>query len=182
VQVLKVFMLQKHIDSRFTMPMVYCIASVVMLLLGGASYFFRASTPADAFIHDGYVIDRYIHYVVFAGLFFAGFAGISYWYPKMFGRMMNKTLGRIHFWITFIVFNFTFFPMHFLGVGGHMRRIYDPNMYSHLMYMQPINTFETVSAIVLAFAQLIFVFNIIYSLFRGEKAGSNPWLPIRWSS
>jgi cytochrome c oxidase subunit 1 len=93
----------------------------------------------------------------------------------MFGRMMNKTIGRIHFAITFIAFNCTFFPMHILGIGGHMRRIYDPNQYAHLIHLQPINTFETISAIVLGFAQLIFIFNIFYSLRKGEKAGNNPW-------
>jgi cytochrome c oxidase subunit 1 len=162
-------------NIQFTVPMLHALAFVAMFVIGGLSGIFMASTPVDAFIHDTYFIVGHIHYVLFGGSLFAGFAGINFWYPKMFGRMMNKTIGRIHFFITFIAFNCTFFPMHILGVGGHMRRIYDPNMYAHLQHLQPINTFETVSAIVLGFAQLIFVFNIFYSLFKGEKAGNNPW-------
>jgi cytochrome c oxidase subunit 1 len=162
-------------NIKFELPMLHALSFVAMFVIGGLSGIFMASTPVDAFIHDTYFIVGHIHYVLFGGSLFAGFAGITFWFPKMFGRMMNKTIGRIHFAITFIAFNCTFFPMHILGIGGHMRRIYDPNQYAHLMHLQPINTFETISAIVLGFAQLIFIFNIFYSLRKGEKAGNNPW-------
>lgn len=155
--------------------MLNALAFVSMFTIGGLSGIFMASTPVDAFIHDTYFIVGHIHYVLFGGSLFAGFAGISYWFPKMFGKMMNTTIGKIHFWITFVAFNCTFFPMHILGVGGHMRRIFDPNVYQHLAHMQGVNTFITVSAITLGFAQLIFIFNIFYSLKRGKKAGNNPW-------
>jgi len=160
---------------QFTVPMLNALAFVSMFTIGGLSGIFMASTPVDAFIHDTYFIVGHIHYVLFGGSLFAGFAGISYWYPKMFGKMMNETIGKIHFWITFVAFNCTFFAMHILGVGGHMRRIFDPNVYAHLAHMQGINTFITVSAITLGFAQLIFIFNIFYSLKKGKKAGNNPW-------
>jgi len=160
---------------QFTVPMLNALAFVSMFTIGGLSGIFMASTAVDMFIHDTYFIVGHIHYVLFGGSLFAGFAGISYWYPKMFGRMMNPTIGKIHFWITFIAFNCTFFPMHILGVGGHMRRIFDPNVYGSLMHLQPVNTFITVSAIVLGFAQLLFIFNIFYSLRNGKKVGNNPW-------
>jgi len=160
---------------HFTVPMLNALAFVAMFTIGGLSGIFMASTPVDAFIHDTYFIVGHIHYVLFGGSLFAGFAGITYWFPKMFGRMMNPHLGRVHFWLSFIAFNCTFFPMHILGVGGHMRRIFDPNEYAHLAHLQPMNTFITISAFLLGFAQLIFVANIIYSMRRGERAGSNPW-------
>jgi cytochrome c oxidase subunit I len=160
---------------HFTVPMLNALAFVSMFTIGGLSGIFMASTPVDAFIHDTYFIVGHIHYVLFGGSLFAGYAGISFWFPKMFGRMMNPTIGKIHFWITFIAFNCTFFPMHILGVGGHMRRIFDPNEYAHLVHMQGVNTFITISAITLGFAQLIFIYNIFHSLKKGKKADRNPW-------
>jgi len=134
-----------------------------------------ASTPVDIFIHDTYYIVAHIHYVVFGGSVFGIFAAIYYWFPKMFGRMMNETLGKIHFWPTFIAFNCTFFPMHILGIGGHMRRIYNPMQYEFLRPLQPVNVFITVSAIALGLAQIPFVINFFWSLFAGKKAERNPW-------
>ncbi len=93
----------------------------------------------------------------------------------MFGRMMNETLGKIHFFLTFIFFNGTFFPMHMLGVGGHMRRIYNPMQYDFLQPLQHWNVFITISAFVLGAAQLLFVFNFLWSLFKGKPAERNPW-------
>jgi cytochrome c oxidase subunit 1 len=112
---------------------------------------------------------------VFGGSIFGAFAAIYYWFPKMFGRMMNESLGKVHFWLTFVAFNCTFFPMHILGVGGHMRRIYNPLQYEFLAPLQPINVFITISAIVLGFAQFVFVANFIWSLIAGKKADRNPW-------
>ena len=162
-------------NIRFTVPMLYALAFIAMFTIGGLSGIFMASTPVDAFIHDTYFIVAHFHYVIFGGSLFAIFGGITFWYPKMFGRMMNPTLGKIHFWLSFIAFNCTFFPMHILGIGGHMRRIYDPTVYTHLQHMQPINEFITISAIVLGFSQIIFLFNLLYSLVRGERASANPW-------
>jgi cytochrome c oxidase subunit 1 len=160
---------------RFTTPMLNALAFVSMFVIGGLSGVFMASTPVDIFIHDTYYIVAHIHYVVFGGSVFGLFAAIYYWFPKMFGRMMNETLGKIHFWPTFIAFNCTFFPMHILGVGGHMRRIYNPMQYEFLHSLQPINVFITVSAIALGLAQIPFVINFCWSLFAGQKAERNPW-------
>jgi cytochrome c oxidase subunit 1 len=114
-----------------------------------------ASTPVDIFIHDTYFIVAHFHYVV-AGIIFALFAAVYYWFPKMFYRRMNDTLGNIHFVLTYIFFNGAFFPMHFLGVGGHMRRIYNPTQYEFLMPMQHWNVFITVSALILGASQIFF--------------------------
>jgi cytochrome c oxidase subunit 1 len=129
----------------------------------------------DIFIHDTYFIVAHIHYVLFGGSIFAVFAAIYYWFPKMFNREMNKTLGMIHFFITFIAFNCTFFPMHILGVAGHMRRIANPLYYDFLKPIQHWNVFITVSALALGLGQIPFVINFIYSLAKGPKAVQNPW-------
>ena len=160
---------------RFTVPMLNALAFVAMFVIGGLSGIFMASTPVDIFIHDTYYIVAHIHYVVFGGSVFGIFAAIYYWFPKMFGRMMNDTLGKIHFWGTFIFFNCTFFPMHILGVGGHMRRIYNPLQYEFLQPLQPINVFITVSAILLGLSQIPFIINFFWSLFGGRRAERNPW-------
>ncbi len=162
-------------NIRFTTPMLNALAFVSMFVIGGLSGIYMAATPVDIFIHDTYFIVAHIHYVVFGGSVFGIFAAIYYWFPKMFGRMMNETLGKIHFWPTLIAFNCTFFPMHILGVGGHMRRIYNPTQYEFLKPLQPINVFITISAVCLGLAQIPFIVNFFWSLFAGKKAEQNPW-------
>lgn len=168
----------------FTSAMLNTLAFVSMFVIGGLSGIFMANTPVDIFIHDTYFIVAHIHYVVFGGSVFGIFAGIYYWFPKMFGRMMNETLGKIHFWLTFVAFNCVFFPMHILGVGGMMRRIYNPTQYEFLLPLQPINVFITISAIFLGLAQIPFVINFLWSLFAGKQAALNPWQAntLEWSA
>src|SRR5256714_71862 len=134
-----------------------------------------AATPVDMFIHDTYFIVAHLHYVLFGGSLFALFAAIPYWFPKMFGRMMSERWGKVHFWLTFVFYNLTFFPMHILGNAGHMRRIYDPTQYDFLKPYQPMNEFISIAAFLLFATQLIFFVNFWYSLFKGEKAPQNPW-------
>ena len=165
----------KGANIKFTVPMLNTLAFVSMFVIGGLSGLVMASIPVDIFIHDTYYIVAHIHYVVFGGSMFALFGGIYYWFPKMYGRGMNMTLGKIHFWMTFVFFNCTFFPMHILGIGGHMRRIANPTQYEFLQDMQWINEFITVSAFMLGLAQTIFLFNFFYSMFKGKKSVDNPW-------
>jgi len=159
---------------RFTTPMLNALAFVMIFVIGGLSGVFMASTPVDIFIHDTYFIVAHFHYVV-AGIVFGMFAAIYYWFPKMFGRMMNETLGKIHFCLTFTFFNATFFPMHFLGVAGHMRRIWNPLQYEFLQPLQGMNQFISVSAFLLALSQVPFVVNLVWGLCAGKKAAENPW-------
>jgi cytochrome c oxidase subunit 1 len=107
---------------------------------------------------------------------FAAFGGLYFWFPKMFGRFMNEPLGKLHFWFTFIGAYCVFFPMHILGIGGQMRRIYDPTAYMFLQAQQPVNVFISISAFVLGAAQLIFLFNFLVSIFAGKRVTEyNPW-------
>jgi cytochrome c oxidase subunit 1 len=162
-------------NIRLHTPMLNAIAFVAMFVIGGLSGIYMAATPVDIFIHDTYFIVAHIHYVLFGGSLFAIFAAIYFWYPKMFGRRMNERLGKAHFVLTFIFYNLTFFPMHILGVHGHMRRIYDPTNYAFLKPLQPLNEFISFSAFLLFLSQLVFIFNFFWSLRKGEKVGENPW-------
>jgi len=171
-------------DLHFHVPMLNAVAFVGMFVIGGLSGVFVASTPVDIYLHDTYFVVAHIHYVLFGGSLFALFAAITFWYPKMFGRMMNERLGKWHFWLTLLFFNLTFFPMHQLGIGGMMRRIYDPLQYPHLQVLQNTNRFVTISAFALISVQMLFAFNFLWSLFKGEKASPNPWRAnsLEWSA
>ena len=170
-------------NIRFTTPMLFAIAFVINFVIGGLSGIFMASTPIDIYIHDTYFIVAHFHYVV-AGIIFAVFAGLTFWFPKMFGRMMNETLGKLHFLGTFVFFHLTFFPMHILGMGGHMRRIYNPLQHDFLNPLIPINRLITISALCLGAFQIFFLVNFIWSLCFGRKADRNPWNAntLDWSS
>lgn len=160
---------------EFNSASLNALAFISMFVIGGLSGIFMASTPVDIYIHDTYFIVAHIHYVLFLSSTFGIFAGIYFWFPKMFGRFMNEPLGKIHFVLTFILANGTFFPMHILGIAGHPRRYYDPTIYDFLRPVQPLNQFISVCAILLGLVQLLFLLNFFWSLFFGKKAGSDPW-------
>ncbi len=162
-------------NLHYTTAMLNALAFVAMFIIGGLSGIFMAATPVDIAIHDTYFIVAHLHYVLFMSSVFGIFAAIYYWYPKMFGRLMNEPWGKVHFALTFVFANCTFFPMHILGMGLHMRRIFDPTLYEWLRPMQPLNQFMTISALCLGLAQVIFLVNFAVSLFRGPVAGRNPW-------
>jgi len=160
---------------RFDVPTLCALSFVSMFIIGGLSGIFMAATPVDIFIHDTYYIVAHFHYVVFGGSLFSVFGGIFFWYPKMFGRMMNSTLGKIHWFLTFVFFNATFFPMHIIGAGGHMRRIATLMEYEWLKPFQGWNRMITVSAFCLGFSQILFIINFFWSMYFGQKAEGNPW-------
>jgi len=160
---------------HLTTPMLNALAFVSMFTIGGLSGVFMASTTFDIFIHDTYFIVAHLHYVLFGGSLFGIFAGIYYWYPKMFGRMMSERLGKLHFWLTFISYNLVFFPMHIIGLGGHPRRVSSIMEYDLFKPLQHWNVFMTYAALVLGAVQLIFAWNFIASWFLGKKADRNPW-------
>jgi cytochrome c oxidase subunit 1 len=169
---------------QYTTPMLFALSFVAMFIIGGLSGIFMAATPVDIFIHDTYFIVAHFHYVLFAGTAMGVFGAIYFWYPKMFGRTMNETWGKVHFVLTFIFLNCTFFPMHILGAGGFPRRLADAYHYDLFNHMQPLNQFMTWSAIGMVATQIIFATNFIYSMFNGKIAGRNPWKcnGLEWSA
>jgi len=162
-------------DLHLTAPMLNALAFVSTFVIGGLSGVYSAATPVDIFLHDTYWIVGHIHYVLFGGSVFGVFAAVQYWFPKMFGRMMNDAWGKIHFALTFVSFNLVFLPMFILGAYGMPRRIADPYQYEMFAPLQGLNQFMTFSLYVLALTQVFFFVNVFYSLARGKAAPSNPW-------
>ena len=160
---------------QFTTPMLFSLSFVSMFIIGGLSGIFMAATPVDIFIHDTYFIVAHFHYVLFAGTAMGVFGAIYFWFPKMFGRMMNDNWGKLHFLLTFVFLNCVFYPMHILGVVGFPRRLADPYHYETFRHLLPLNQFMTWCAIAMVASQIIFVVNFFYSIFFGPKAGRNPW-------
>ena len=158
---------------RLTTPMLFATGFVAMFVIGGLSGIVMSAPPVDIVIHDTYYIVAHLHYVLFGSSILGVFGAIYFWFPKMFGRMMNEWLGKAHFLLTFVFLNCTFFPMHFLG--RMPRRYADPYVADSLEPLQPLNEFITYSAMLMGAAQLIFALNFFYSLWFGKKAGRNPW-------
>ncbi len=159
----------------FPTPMLFAIGFLVTFLVGGVTGIFTGSAAVDIYIQDTYFVVAHFHYTLFPTVFFGGFAAIYFWYPKMFGRMMNETLGKLHFWLTAVTFNLAFTPMFLLGMGGHMRRIYNPMQYEFLRGLAPTNRFITIAAVALLLSQLPFIANFVVSMWVGREAGANPW-------
>jgi cytochrome c oxidase subunit 1 len=159
----------------YNTPMLFALSFVSMFIIGGLSGIFMAATPVDIFIHDTYFIVGHIHYVLFGGTAFAVFGAIYYWFPKMFGRQMNDFWGKVHFFLSFIFFNGTFFTMHILGAGGFPRRYADPYHFEIFKHLLSLNRFMTICALGMGAAQIIFAINFVYSLFFGPRVGRNPW-------
>jgi len=168
---------------RFDVPTLNALTFVALFTIGGLDGIFMAASPVDIFIHDTYFIVSHFHYVVFGGSLFAVFGAIYYWYPKMWGRMMSATAGKIHWLLSFVFFNLTFFPMHIIGAGGHMRRIPGIQYYPFLNEFHWWNQFISISAFCLGATQLIFIGNFVLSIWYGRKAESNPWQAstLEWS-
>ncbi|MDP6940351.1 MAG: cbb3-type cytochrome c oxidase subunit I, partial [Planctomycetota bacterium] len=155
--------------------MLFAIGFVSMFIIGGLSGIWMASTPVDIYIHDTYIVVAHFHYVVFAGSVFAIFAAIYHWFPKMFGRVMNETLGKIHFVGTFVLTNGVFYMMHQIGLAGLMRRTADPYAYEVFAHLQPVNEFISICAFLLMGWQVFFAINLFHSLFLGKRVSRNPW-------
>lgn len=162
---------------QFTTPMLFALAFIAEFLLGGVTGIFLGASGADIYFHDTYFVLAHFHYTFFPIAIIATFCGVYFWYPKMFGRMLNDFWGKVHFWGTVIPFNCIFIPLFYLGAAGEHRRIYNNKLFPDLShdYMQNLRIFATYSLIVMLAFQLVFAFNFIYSLFYGKKAGKNPW-------
>ena len=160
---------------RFNTPMLFAVAFLPMFGMGGLTGLPLGLAASDIHLHDTYYVIGHFHYVVAPGTIFALFAGIYHWFPKVTGRRMSETLGKIHFVPSLILMNCIFFPMLIQGMAGVLRRMYDPTQYAHAQAVQPLNVFISTSAGLLALAQIPFIVNFFFSLFWGKKVGENPW-------
>ena len=160
---------------RFTVPMLFALAFLPMFAIGGLTGLPLGLSATDIYLHDTYYVIGHFHYVVAPGTIFAMFAGIYFWFPKMFGRHMNYFWGKVHFWFSLLFINGVFFPMFIMGVAGVQRRLFDPTQYAHAQAVQPLNVFMSVSAWCLAVVQVVFILNFFISIFKGRKAEENPW-------
>jgi cytochrome c oxidase subunit I len=160
---------------RFDTPMLYAIGFVSLFVSGGLSGPFLAQPVLDIQLHDTYFVVGHFHLIMGVAAIFGIFAATYYWFPKMFGRMMNESWGRVHFFITLAGTYAIFMPMHYLGMAGQTRRY---SQFTEVAYQQkllPLQTFMTYAAFVTIAAQFIFVINLFWSMFKGPKAGDNPW-------
>lgn len=160
---------------RYTVPMLFALAFLPMFAIGGLTGLPLGLTASDIYLHDTYYVIGHFHYVVAPGTLMALMAGVYHWYPKITGRKMSTVLGKIHFWITFLAMNGIFMPMFFMGLAGVSRRLYDQSVYEQGVLTQHYNVISSYSAFILAAGQLFFLFNLIYSLFKGRKVDDNPW-------
>jgi cytochrome c oxidase subunit I len=157
---------------RFQVPMLYVVGFIVTFVIGGLSGVIIAAVPLDLQLHDTYFIVAHFHYVLIGGAVFPLLGALTYWFPKITGRMMSETLGKISFWLIFLGFQLAFFPMHFAGLLGMPRRVYT---YPAGLGLELPNLLSTIGAFVVATAVLLFVINAVESLFRGAIAPDNPW-------
>jgi len=162
---------------QFTVPMLWALGFIGTFLLGGVTGIYLGANGADIFFHDTYFVVAHFHYTFFPIAIIGMFAGLTYWFPKMFGRHLNPTIGKIHFWGTIIPFNLIFLPQFFLGLAGQHRRIYDYSNFPELSTesLQHLRIVATTSLIIMLIAQLPFIINFFYSMFKGRKAEKNPW-------
>jgi cytochrome c oxidase subunit 1 len=168
----------------FNCAMLFALGFVSLFVSGGLSGLFLAQPSLDLYLHDAYFVVAHFHLIMGVAAIFGMFAGMYFWFPKMFGRFLNETIGKIHFWFTFIGVYCIFMPMHFLGLAGHPRRYFDTTAVDYLQKLQPVHVFISIAAFVTIGAQFLFLFNFFWSLGWGEEAKEeNPWhaTTLEWS-
>jgi cytochrome c oxidase subunit I len=165
---------------RLRTAMLFALGFIAQFTIGGLSGVMHSIVPSDTQQTDTYFVVAHFHYVLFGGLVFAVFGGFYYWWPKVFGRLLDERLGKINFWLMVIGFNLTFFPMHFLGFEGQPRRTYT---YPSGMGWDTLNLLATIGAFIIALSVLVFLVNVIFTARRGERASSDPWdaRTLEWS-
>jgi len=163
-------------DIHLTVPMLFALGFISTFVLGGVTGLFLGNVSVDIPLSNTYFVVAHFHMVMGVSPVLAVFGGLYHWFPKMSGRMYNETLGKLHFWVTFLGAYAIFFPMHYLGILGMPRRYY---AYEHYSFIPPsaqvLNEFITVAALIVGVTQLVFIFNMLYSTFRGAIASGNPW-------
>jgi cytochrome c oxidase subunit I len=170
-------------DLRFTSASLFCLGFISVFISGGISGFFLAQPSIDTYLHATYFVVAHFHFVMAVAAIFGIFAATYFWMPKMLGRMMNETLGKLHFWLTFIGVYCIFMPMHYLGLAGNVRR-YSAFTDNYLIPMIPVHKFITIAALLTGAAQFIFLYNLFHARFWGPKAPDNPWeaTSLEWST
>jgi cytochrome c oxidase subunit 1 len=163
-------------NIRFTPAMMFALGFVSLFISGGLTGIFLGNSALDINLHDTYFVIAHFHIVMGVASFFGMFAGIYHWFPKMFGRYLNTTLGYIHFWGTMVGAYLIFWPMHYEGLAGMPRRLYDLSSYKSFTQFQNLNTFISIVVFIVFVLQLMFVFNFFYSVFKGRLVQQqNPW-------
>jgi cytochrome c oxidase subunit I len=157
----------------FDTAMLYALGFIAVFTMGGLSGIFLAAFPLDWQVTDSYYVVAHLHYVLFGGSIFGIFAGLYYWWPKMFGRLLDERIGKWQFWLTFIGFNVTFFPQHMLGLLGMPRRIYT---YDHGGLWEWYNLVSTIGSGIMGIGILLFFVNVVVTRRRGARAGNDPWV------
>jgi cytochrome c oxidase subunit I len=160
---------------RFTTPMLFAIGFVSLFVSGGITGLFLGQTSIDIPLHDTYFVVGHFHLIMGVAAIFGMFAGTYFWFPKMFGKMMNEGMGKLHFFITFIGVNAIFIPFHVMGMAGAPRRYAGHDKLNYLQSIMPMNRFISWVAFITIAAQLIFVLNLVWSWIKGPKASDNPW-------
>jgi len=160
---------------QFTTAMLFALGFVSLFVTGGISGIFLGQPALDLYFHDTYFVVGHFHMIMGVAAIFGMFAGTFYWFPKVTGRFMNETLGKIHFYLTFIGVYCIFTPMHFLGISGNPRRYADFTNFDFMGKLMPIHTFMTHAAIATMVVQFIFLFNLFWSIKKGKPAPINPW-------
>ncbi|MFT3948946.1 MAG: cbb3-type cytochrome c oxidase subunit I [Agriterribacter sp.] len=163
-------------NIRFTPGMLFCVGFVSMFISGGLTGIFLGNSTLDLHLHDTYFVIAHFHIVMGVSAFMGMFAGIYHWFPKMYGRYMNNTMGYIHFWVTMVCAYVIFWPMHYEGFAGMPRRYYDYSGWESFKHFVELNKVISFAAILSFLVQLMFVFNFFYSIFKGRKVTTqNPW-------
>jgi cytochrome c oxidase subunit 1 len=160
---------------RFTTPMLFALGFVSLFVAGGISGLLLGQSSLDLPLHDTYIVLGHFHLVMGVASIFGMFAATYFWFPKMFGRFMSESLGRFHFWITFVGVYCIFVPMHVMGLVGMPRRYSSFGEYEFLKSLHPLVLFVSIAAIITITVQFVFYFNLFWSIFKGKKAGDNPW-------
>ncbi len=160
---------------RFTTAMLFAIGFVSLFVAGGITGLVLGQTSLDLPMHDTYFVTAHFHLVMGVASIFGMFAATYFWFPKMCGRLMNESLGKFHFWITFIGVYCIFVPMHTMGIVGMPRRFAQFTEYEYLKTLHPLVVFVSIAAIATVLAQIVFYFNLVWSIFKGKRAGENPW-------
>jgi cytochrome c oxidase subunit I len=168
---------------RINSASLFALGFISMFVAGGVSGFFLAQPSIDIMLHATYFVVGHFHMVMAVAAIFGIFSGTYFWFPKMAGRMMNETLGKVHFWLSFVGAYCIFMPFHYLGIAANVRR-YQAFVDEYLQPLIPVHKFITIAAIVTGIAQFIFLYNFLHSYFRGELAPQNPWeaTSLEWSA